>query len=49
MKDFKFSFLKNQIILIFRRDGEEIDFFNFVSIRPALSIIDKKLQLSIKN
>ncbi len=32
-----------------RRDGEKIDFFDFLSIRLALSIIDKKLHLSIKN
>ncbi len=31
------------------RDGEKIDFFNFLSIRLALLIIDKKLHLSIKN
>ncbi len=31
------------------RDGGKIDFFNFLSIRPVLSIIDKKFCLSIKN
>ncbi len=31
------------------RDGEKIDFFDFLSIRLALLIIDKKLHLSIKN
>ncbi len=30
------------------RDGEKIDFFDFLLIRLALSIIDKKLHLSIK-
>ncbi len=29
--------------------GEKIDFFEFLSIRLALSIIDKKLHLSINN
>ncbi len=37
--------LRNKI----SRDGEIIDFFDFLSIRLALSIIDKKLHLSIKN
>ncbi len=31
------------------KDGEKIDFFDFLSVRLALSIIDKKLHLSIKN
>ncbi len=31
------------------RDGEKIDFFDFLSIRLALLIIDKKFHLSIKN
>ncbi len=31
------------------RDRGKIDFFNFLSIRPILSIIDKTLHLSIKN
>ncbi len=31
------------------RDGGKIDFFNFLSIRLILSIIDKTLHLSIKN
>ncbi len=31
------------------RDGEKINFFDFLSIRLALSIISKKLHLSIKN
>ncbi len=31
------------------RDGGKIDFFYFLSIRPVLSIIDKKFRLSIKN
>ncbi len=31
------------------RDGEKIDFFDFLSIRLALSIIDKKLYLSTEN
>ncbi len=37
------------IVEISNRDGEKIDFFDFLSIRLALSIIDKKLHLSIKN
>ncbi len=31
------------------RDGGKIDFFDFLSIRLILSIIDKTLHLSIKN
>ncbi len=31
------------------KDGGKIDFFDFLSIRPVLSIIDKKYHLSIKN
>ncbi len=31
------------------RDGEKIDFFDFSSMGLALSIIDRKLHLSIKN
>ncbi len=36
-------------MVLLTRDGEKIDFFDFLSIRLALSIIDKKLHLSIKN
>ncbi len=31
------------------RDKEKINFFDFLSIRPVLSIIDKKCHLLIKN
>ncbi len=31
------------------RDGGKINFFDFLSIRPVLSIIDKKCHLLIKN
>ncbi len=31
------------------RDGGKIYFFNFLSIRPVLLIIDKKFHLSLKN
>ncbi len=31
------------------RDGGKINFFDFLSIRPILSIINKKCHLSIKN
>ncbi len=31
------------------RNGGKIDFFDFLSIRPVLSIIVKKCHLSIKN
>ncbi len=31
------------------KDGKKIDFFDFLSIRPVLSIIDKTFHLSTKN